>query len=68
MSHLARSLAEFASYFVFVPFLLQKVDVLRYTDEEYEKYLIDPVGISYSIILECSVPFISVTCLHFLRY
>lgn len=29
----------------FSPLLfLQKVEVLKYTDEEYEKYLIDPVG------------------------
>lgn len=27
-------------------FLLQKADVLKYTDEEYEKYLTDPVGTS----------------------
>lgn len=25
--------------------MMQSVDVVKYTDEEYEKYLTDPVGI-----------------------
>jgi hypothetical protein len=53
---------------LFVLFFWQKVDVLRYTDEEYEKYLIDPVGISCTLFLDCSITFISMTCLHFLCY
>jgi hypothetical protein len=47
---------------LFVLFFWQKVDVLRYTDEEYEKYLIDPVGISCTFFLDCSVTFVSMTC------
>jgi hypothetical protein len=63
------SFAKFESYPVSVyHFLLQKVDVLRYMDEEYEKYLVDPVGTSCTKFLECSVPFVSMTCLHFLCY
>lgn len=31
---------------------MQSVDVLRYTDEEYEKHLTDPVGTSFSIVKE----------------
>ena len=36
------------------------MDVLKYTDEEYEKYLIDPVGTSYNKSLKFSIQFISV--------
>lgn len=30
--------------YLFVFLLMQSVDVVKYTDEEYEKYLTDPVG------------------------
>jgi len=29
---------------LFILLILQKADVVKYTDEEYEKYLVDPVG------------------------
>jgi hypothetical protein len=31
--------------------MVQSVDVVKYTDEEYEKYLTDPVGINLCIFL-----------------
>jgi hypothetical protein len=36
-------------------FFMQKVDVLKYTDEEYEKYLTEPVGTGCSKNYGCSV-------------
>lgn len=33
------------SWYVFLG-VLQSVDIVKYTDEEYEKYLTDPVGIN----------------------
>lgn len=36
--------------FLCLSFALQSVDVIKYTDEEYEKYLTDPVGTLFNII------------------
>lgn len=30
---------------------MQSIDVIKYTDEEYEKFLIDPVSITLSLLL-----------------
>ena len=40
-------------------FFLQKVDVLKYTDEEYEKYLTEPVGTGYSKIMDAQLLILS---------
>lgn len=36
--------------FLYLYYALQSVDVTKYTDEEYEKYLNDPVGTEFNII------------------
>ena len=40
-------------------FFLQKVDVLKYTDEEYEKYLTEPVGTGYCKIMDAQLLILS---------
>lgn len=44
--------------------MVQSVDIVRYTDEEYEKHLTDPVGINlwlllynFLLLLNCKVAF-----------
>ena len=32
-------------------YVVQSVDILKYTDEEYEKYLTDPVGSMLTLLL-----------------
>lgn len=38
-------------YLIFLFELVQSVNLVKYTDEEYEKYLTDPVGINSRLLL-----------------
>lgn len=40
------------NYYLFLSNFVQSVDVVKYTDDEYEKYLTDPVGIKSRFCLD----------------